>query len=123
MKLEKEDKTNETKGMLYEAYLNRGLRFDRRKRRASKMELLNLINTENGKGFKFHGSATKQLKVIKIRLIDATNLMIKHLDLDSVNEQALLKFLEELQNTSNSENVVKLIDEALYFTQENKYIL
>ncbi|MBP2831797.1 hypothetical protein J8281_06310 [Aquimarina sp. U1-2] len=42
MKFEKEEKKNETKGMLYEAYLNRGLRFDRRKRRASKMELLTL---------------------------------------------------------------------------------
>ena len=55
MKFDEKEKTNETKGMLYEAYLNRGLRFDKRKRRASKMELLNLINTENGKGFKFHG--------------------------------------------------------------------
>ncbi|WAC01584.1 hypothetical protein N7U66_16770 [Lacinutrix neustonica] len=120
MKLENEDKTNETKGMLYEAYLNRGLRFDRRKRRASKMELLNLINAENGKGFKFHGSAAKQLKEIKVRLANATKLMIKHLDLDNVNEQALYKFLEELQSANNSEDVVKLVDEALYFTQENK---
>ena len=46
--------------------------------------------------------------------------MIKHLDLDNVNEQALYKFLEELQSANNSEDVVKLVDEALYFTQENK---
>jgi len=120
MKLEKEDKTNETKGMLYEAYLKRGLRFDKRKRRASKMELLNLINTENGKGFKFHGSASKQLAEIKVRLKSATTLMIKHLEIDGVNEQALHSFLEELNSVNNAEDIARLVEEALYFTQENK---
>lgn len=120
MKLEKEEKTNETKGMLYEAYLNRGLRFDRRQKRASKMELLNLINTENGKGFKFHGSAEKQLEELKERLTKATQLMIKHLDLDDVNEKALINFLEDIKYAHNSEELVQLVDEALYFTQENK---
>lgn len=120
MKLGKEEKTSETKGMLYEAYLNRGFRFDRRKRRASKMELLNLINTENGKGFKFHGSADKQLAELKKRLQESTQLMIKHLDLDSVNEQALHSFLQELESTNSADEIVELVDEALYFTQENK---
>ncbi|MEX0287947.1 MAG: hypothetical protein AB3N14_02460 [Flavobacteriaceae bacterium] len=120
MKLGKEEKTIETKGMLYEAFLNRGLRFDKRKRRASKMELLNLINTENGKGFKFHGSASKQLAELKKRLQESTLLMIEHLDLDSVNEQALNNFLRELESANTSNDIVQLVDGALYFTQENK---
>lgn len=120
MKFDKEEKTDETKGMLYEAYLNRGLRFDKRKRRASKMELLNPIKTENGKGFKFHGSANKQLAELKKRLQESTQLMIKHLDLDSVNEKALHNFLRELESANNSDDIVRLVDEAIYFTQENK---
>lgn len=120
MNLDYEEKTNETKGMLYEAYLNRGLRFDKRKRRASKMELLNLINTEKGKGFKFHGSAGKQLSELKKRLQEATLLMIKHINLDSVNEQALHNFLKELESANNSGDIVRLVDEAIHFTQEHK---
>tara|TARA_R110002072_G_scaffold131046_2_gene270390 strand:- start:1392 stop:1532 length:141 start_codon:yes stop_codon:yes gene_type:complete len=46
--------------------------------------------------------------------------MVKHLDLDSVNEQALHNFLQELEATNSSDDIVELVDEALYFTQENK---
>ena len=57
---------------------------------------------------------------MKKRLQEATQLMIKHLDLDSVNEQALHNFLQELETTNSADEIVELIDEALYFTQENK---
>ncbi|MBP2831798.1 hypothetical protein J8281_06315 [Aquimarina sp. U1-2] len=57
---------------------------------------------------------------MKKRLQESTQLMIKHLDLDSVNERALHNFLKELESASNSNDIVQLVDEAIYFTQKNK---
>ena len=65
---------NEVNAMKYENFLKRGFRFNRRVSRASKSELINLINCENGIKHTFLPNREKQLSEIKGRLIKAIEL-------------------------------------------------
>ena len=62
MKFDEEEKTNETKGMLYEAYLNRGLRFDKRKSAPQRWNYLTLSIRKMVKGSSFTEVAANNLQ-------------------------------------------------------------
>ncbi len=111
---------NEIKAMDYEAFLNRGFRFNKRLRRAHKSELVNLINFENGVRLKILPNGEKQLPEIKERLTKAIDLIIKNRELDETNEKALSELYPDIAKASSSSDIKAIVESGLYFTQEHK---
>lgn len=111
---------NEVNAMKYKNFLKRGFRFNRRVSRASKSELINLINCENGIKHTFLPNREKQLSEIKGRLIKAIELIIKNNHLDKINEKALSDLSIEVNNANSSSDINKIVESGLYFSQENK---
>lgn len=111
---------NEINAMSYEAFLKRGFRFNKGLGRVHKSELKNLIDCENGIKHKFLPSRQKQLSEIKDRLTKAIDLITKNLDLDEVNEKALLELCSKIAIANSSSEINKIVESGLYFSQEHK---
>ncbi len=111
---------NEINAMSYEAFLKRGFRFNKGLERAHKSELKNFIDCENGIKHKFLPSKEKQLSKIKDRLTKAIELITKNLDLDEVNEKALLELRAEIVIANSSFEINEIVESGLYFSQEHK---
>ena len=93
-----------TQSMQYENFLKKGFQFDKRIKKASNREFLNLVNSENGENLKWLGSFDKQLIEIKERLTKTTELLINQ-ENNETKVNSLKNLLIEIYNANSSENI------------------
>ena len=109
-----QEQENYLNATLYENFLERAYRHDKRIRRAHLQELKNLINAENGITSSYLGSHAKQLKEIKQRLLKAIDIFIS---IQPENER-LFELIELVDCARNSTDISLIVEKGLNYTEQ-----
>lgn len=105
----------ESNAIAYEFFLKRNL--NKRYRRPSKGELINLINAENGKIYKGQPNAKKQLIEIKSRIGIALNNLLKNENLTKQENDKLLDLIYLNEKAINSNDIIEIILTSIQITK------
>lgn len=102
--------------MSYEYFLRRAYQFNKKLRRPSNQEFLNLVEAENGNRHKWLPKADKQLDDIKERLSKAVSIFISKLkDIETIEKLEDLNY--RISEVQSSREIPSIVDEGLNLTK------
>lgn len=107
-----QEQDNYSNASQLENFLSAAFRHDKRVSRAYIRELQNLIDAEKGLSTKTLGSAEKQLKEIKKRLLKAIDIFLS-LDIDEVERKEISSLIDLVHSCENSFDVSQLVEKGL----------
>ena len=109
--------TNYINSMAHENFLRRAYEYNKKLRRPSNQEFLNLIEAENGNRHSWLPKAEKQLADIKDRLSKAVSIFIS-----KVRDKEKIEKLEELHyrisKIQSYREIPSIVDEGLSLTKD-----
>jgi hypothetical protein len=108
-----QEQDNYLNATLYENFLERAFRHDRRIRRGNLQEFRNLMNAENGISSTYLGSQEKQINEIKQRLLKAIDIFIS---IQPENEK-LFELIELVNCARNSTDISLIVESGLNCTE------
>jgi hypothetical protein len=110
----------EIEGINYVAFLNRGLKFDRRTSRPNKSELISFIKTESGEKIIHSESLENQLIKIKERIGYSIELLLRNYIFEDDKKKEFLNLIDDLKDSTKSSEIITIIEKGLILTDKFK---